>query len=124
MLPHCSQKKTKKKKMSKSPIDVLKGLKLMLNVLGLFDRNGLKCGLIRIPNFIAIVGMSATLILHLTLTIWFCIEFKFNLKIISGAVSILSGTLQNQLIYICFAIYGQLISTTINDLQHFVQERK
>lgn len=111
-------------KMSRNNVEVLKGLKLMLKALSLYDINGLCIGRIRIPNPIIILFISSTLILHFGLTIWFCIEFELNLKIISGAVSIASGTLQVQLIYIYLASYGDLVPNTVDELQKLVQRSK
>lgn len=108
--------------MGKLKVKVLKGLKMMLKALSLFNENGAPvCG-IEIPKAVIILCISATLILHFSLTIWFCIEFEFDLKIISGAVSIASGSLQVQLIYICLACHGRLVPSSINELQTLVQQ--
>lgn len=83
---------------TETKIDVLNGLKKMLKALRLFRSDGLLIGSYWFPNSIIILVISSTLILHFGLTIWFCVEFDFDLKIVSGAVSIASGSLQVQLI--------------------------
>lgn len=110
--------------MNRNEVEVLKGLKMMLKALFLFDTNGFKFGDIRIPNPLVVLSISSTLILHFGLTIWFCVEYEFDLKIISGAVSIASGSLQVQLIYIYLASYGRLVPDTVYDLQELVKQSK
>lgn len=107
-----------------SEVEVLSGLRMMLKALRLFKSDGIHIGQYLITNPIIIFGISTTLILHFGLTIWFCVEFEFDLKIISGAVSIASGSLQNQLIYICLAWYGRLVPETLDDLQELVDTSK
>lgn len=104
--------------------EVLKGLKMMLKALRLYRSDGLSIGSYWFPNSIIILLISSTLILHFGLTIWFCVEFDFDLKLISGAVSIASGSLQVQLIYICLASYRPLVVCTVDDLQDLVQRSK
>lgn len=109
---------------TETKIEVLKGLKMMLKFVRLFRNDGLSIGSYWFPNSIIILLISSTLILHLGLTIWFCVEFDLDLKIISGAVSIACGTSQVQLIYFHLASYRRLVVCTVDDLENMVQRSK
>lgn len=102
-------------------IQVLKGFRLILSLVGLNNETFLKIKSFRIPTaFIRIVYMTPINI-SLSLIILYSLDYGFNLKKVSGAFSLIVGITQIDLIYISLATKSTLIMEIVNYFQDVVQ---
>lgn len=104
-------------------VEVLKGLKISLNLASLNIKSGIFFCNIRIPRIIPSLLLSGGIITMTILSIKFCIVNNFDLSLVAESVSCFCGCLQIGLMYFSFLQQNSLIVQTLDALQELVNER-
>lgn len=105
-------------------VEVLSGIRLILKLTNLYNKNGVYIGSIKIPDFI-ISAMISLLSSYMTLLyFWAAVEEHFDMEIISGSLACTLGMLQTTIAYISLATKTYLVISTIDHLQEVVEKSK
>lgn len=103
-------------------VEVLKGLKITLNLASLNVKTGIFIGSIKIPRIVPSLMLSGGIITMSTLSLKFCIVNMFDLSLVAESVSCFFGCLQIGLMYFSFSQQSSLIVQTLDALQQLVNE--
>lgn len=111
-------------------IEILTGLRLILKITNLYNKNGLyikynKNGdSVKIPNFVVFCLIFLQSFYMLTLLIWGVIEKKFDLELISISLAVAIGLIYTAISYISLALKTDSIISTVDHLQEVVEKSK
>lgn len=116
--------------LRKKQIQVLCDLRLILKFTNLYNKNGFylkyskRFDPIKIPNCSWLCLFLLSNVWTISLFIWFAIEKKFDLKVISISLATAIGVTQTIISHIFLARKTDLIISTIDHLQEFMEKSK
>lgn len=102
---------------------VLNSFRLLLKYLNLYNKDSVHIGNVRVPDIFIFCLISLPTFYFITLIIWFCIDEHFNMNEISISLAAAVGFLQITLVYIWLTAKKDLLISTIDHLQDFVENR-
>lgn len=104
-------------------VDTLKTLTSLLRHLNLV-KGTTTIGYLTLPNVAFFVLHVCSISLYIVTAMILCVEHKFDLNVISGALCVSCGDLQIILIFICWTINRSMIEDSVVKLRALVNKRK
>lgn len=105
-------------------IEVLSGLRLLLKLTNLYNKNGVYIGSVHIRDFYVFSMISLPPIFYTLLIIWDVIEEEFDLQSTSNSLATVIAVLQVTIAYISLAMKTDSMKSTVDDLQELVDQSK
>lgn len=105
-------------------IDTLKTLTRLLKHLNLVKGTTTIFGYLSLSNDAFFLLHVCSISLYIVTAMILCLEYKFDLNVISGALCVSCGDLQILLIFICWTINRSLIEDSLKALRAIVNKRE
>lgn len=107
--------------MSKEkPVEVLSASRYIMKIGYLYNKDDLYIQSYKVPDYLFAALMPILMLIFLLMELWFCIDAKFVLEIVSPALAFLFAAIQTIAIYSTLLWKRKLMISTINDLQNIV----
>lgn len=102
-------------------VEVLKGFRYILSLVALDNVAFVRIGYFHIPSAILRFAYMIPMNISMLLIIWYSFDYGFDLKMVSGAFSLILGITQIDLIYLTLAMKTALIKDIVDYFRNVVQ---